>query len=315
MGLRSFCDNNYIQKAFFVGGSIGGISAALFSAKGILIDHVGRVGLPLTNPIPYGQIAAILAIISLASFFQFRSLSALRTLSVLGFLGAVFAVCASGSAGALLGLFVGISIQVLILCRLSIPKPMLYGGLILFVIFLLMTFPLAHLRFERALAELSPESNSEAMTTSVGARFLLWKIAIHQIISSPWLGIGPGHFDSVMDAFCIKNSCIESFKGFHGVHNQYLDSFMNGGIFAILGLMLSFVGPVLLFGQRALGLVVGSPIAATAGLAVVLAAMVSNITQVFYGHNITVISYFFTLAFAWFLSASAPTSSDEEREF
>ena len=320
IGMRSYITSaarKYLEYAVFLGASSGGLAAGLFSLKSLLLDHVGRVGYPLTKPIPYGQIAAFLALISFVSLFCFGE-TWRRSLAAIGFLGAVYAVYASGSAGALLGLGVGFLFEVVVLLRGRLSKFQIYGLLGLCIVSTSMLMPLASFKLGQVLSDFHAFSAGNGMGTSQGQRLLMWEMSLREITHSPWFGIGPGHFDAVMDHFCLYHACTKEFAGFHGVHNQYLDSFMNAGIFGLLGLLVSFLGPLALFLNRAFLWVEGAPMAATAGVAVVLAAMTSAMTQNLYGHNISVISYFFTIAFLWFMAtpplepvAPLPSVGDE----
>ena len=302
VGLRTYSDRISFEKAFFYGASTGGIAAGLFSFKGLWFDHVERVGYPLTNPIPYGQIAAILAIISFASFCRFDEKWS-RILSSFGFIGAVYAVYGSGSAGALAGLSLGLVIEFMLLCRLNRSKFLIFILVVLSAMAAFIVLPLVALKLTQSLADFHAFAAGSGMGTSQGQRLVLWGMSLREIAMSPVLGIGPGNFDAVMDRYCQLNACTAAFRGFHGVHNQYLDSFMNAGVFGFLGLLTSFVAPLVLFLRRSLRSDERYSISASTGAAVVAAAMVSAFTQVLYGHNISVISYFFTLAFLWFLSS------------
>jgi len=304
MGLRSHLtavSRKTFEKALFLGASTGGLAAGVFSLKGLFLDHVDRVGLPITNPIAYGQIAAFLALLSLGSLFCFSD-TLRRSLAAIGFLGAVYAVYASGSAGALLGLGVGLLFEGVVLLRGRLSKFQIYGLLGLCILSAVIVIPLASSKLSQVLSDFHAFSAGYGMGTSQGQRLILWGMSVREIAHSPWFGIGPGHFGPVMDRYCLSHVCTEDFRGFHGVHNQYLDSFMNAGIFGLLGLTVSFLGPLVLFLGRSMLWVEGAPMPATAGVAVVLAAMTSAVTQVLYGHNISVISYFFTITFLWFVA-------------
>jgi O-antigen ligase len=163
--------------------------------------------------------------------------------------------------------------------------------------------PLVALKLTQSLVDFHAFAAGSGMGTSQGQRLVLWGMSVREIAMSPVLGIGPGNFDAVMDRYCQLNACTAAFRGFHGVHNQYLDSFMNAGVFGFLGLLTSFVAPLVLFLRRSQRSAERYSISASTGAAVVAAAMVSAFTQVLYGHNISVISYFFTLTFLWFLSS------------
>ena len=140
------------------------------------------------------------------------------------------------------------------------------------------------------------------MGTSQGQRLILWSMSLREIAESPWVGVGPGHIREVIHGYCSSHLCSGEFLGFNQVHMQYLDSFLNAGIFGLLGLFVSFLGPLFFFLSRFCRGVEAGRIAAIAGVAVVLAAMTSALSQALYAHSISVISYFFTIAFLWFLA-------------
>ena len=86
------------------------------------------------------------------------------------------------------------------------------------------------------------------------------------------------------------------------MHSQYFDSALNAGLIGLVGLLISLVSPAVLF-YRQIAIVGGSAnVAAIVGLAVVVAAMVSMLSQPLYAHNISVISYVLTLSISWFLA-------------
>jgi O-antigen ligase len=89
------------------------------------------------------------------------------------------------------------------------------------------------------------------------------------------------------------------------VHSQYFDSALNAGLIGLLGLLISLVSPAVLF-SRQIAVTGGSAQYATiVGLAVVVAAMGSMVTQPLYAHNISVISYVLTISLCWFLAVPA----------
>jgi O-antigen ligase len=89
------------------------------------------------------------------------------------------------------------------------------------------------------------------------------------------------------------------------VHSQYFDSALNAGIVGLAGLLISFVSPAVLFYRRIAVSIGSAQGASIAGLAVVVAAMVSMLSQPLFAHNISVISYVFTISVCWYLSLSA----------
>jgi O-antigen ligase len=143
------------------------------------------------------------------------------------------------------------------------------------------------------------------MGTSQGQRLILWGISIRELVQSPWFGVGPGHFKLVLTQFCSDVHCSVDFSGFNHVHSQYFDSALNAGLIGLSGLLISLVSPAVLF-CRQIAVTVGSEQgAAIVGLAVVVAAMGSMVSQPLYAHNISVISYVLTISICWFLAAPA----------
>jgi len=142
------------------------------------------------------------------------------------------------------------------------------------------------------------------MYRSQGHRLLLWGIAVKQIFDSPFIGIGPGNFVDVINQYCQENFCVSDFSGYRGVHNQFLDSAMNGGLIGFFGLMFSYLGPLILFVRRISRKAFSSisSNAAMAGVAVIIAGMISGFSQVLYGHQISIISYLLTITFLWYLA-------------
>ena len=138
-------------------------------------------------------------------------------------------------------------------------------------------------------------------------------MALREIGASPVLGIGPGNFDPIMKRYCSTRDCNPRFATLHGVHNQFLDSAMNSGLLGLVGLMAAFVYPFFFFVGQILSGTSEAPFlfSSISGASVVAAAFVSSFTEVLYGHNISVLTYFFTIAFLYY-QASGPVESSVE---
>jgi len=310
IALRSLANAGEFQRALVLGCNVGGFLAALFCLKRVLLDHVVGVGLPVAASIAYGQIAAIMGLISFAFLFK-EALPGRRVIAWVGFFGSVFAVAASSSTGALLGFVVGLTVLVVFRFKDHLNRFHIIVVFISALLAIIVLLPLVFVDLPRIISEVRSYQTGAQVFTSQGQRLLLWGMAIQEIFMSPVFGIGPGHFDGVMHRYCAVNPCTSDFSGFHGVHNQFLDSGMNAGMVGLLGLLISYLGPLVLFGKR-----ISSPSsscssseAARAGVAVILAGMISGLSQVLYGHNISVLSYFLTITFLWYLASQPPFSS------
>ena len=304
MGLRTSADPLLVSRGIFLGGSFGCLGGACFSAYSLLLHPGVRVGDPIINPIPFGQIAATLSLIAFVSIFH-SSRRWERILSVFGFLGGLVTLCASGSSGAFLGFGLGLLVALAFLSRKLITRTAWLGLLLLLGISLCIAAPLLILKFHQLVADINAYASGAGMGTSQGQRLILWGISIRELVQSPWFGVGPGHFKLVLNQFCSDVHCSVDFSGFNHVHSQYFDSALNAGLIGLSGLLISLVSPAVLF-YRQIAVSAGpAQGAAIGGLAVVVAAMASMVSQPLYAHNISVIFYFLTISICWFLAVPA----------
>jgi O-antigen ligase len=315
VGLRSFADRKSFESSFFYGSCLGGIAAGLFSLNAIFLHQETHVGLPITGSIAYGQIAAILALISLAAFFRDSRLSS-RLFSSFGAIGALYAVNASASSGALLGLLFGLVIFVFLYAKRFLARSSLISLSLILAVILSFSAPLILSEVPRHVSDIHGflSGTSSSVNTSQGRRLTLWSIALREIGASPVLGIGPGNFDPVIKKYCLSRDCEPDFASLHGVHNQLLDSAMNAGFLGLVGLMTAFVYPFFFFVRKSLSGTSAPSLVfpSIAGASVVAAAFVSSFTQVLYGHNISVLTYFLTTTFLYYQASFLVESGIDE---
>ena len=302
LGLRARADHLLLSRGFFLGASAGGLGAACFSLFSLLLYPGVRVGSLITNPIPFGQIATILALIAFVSIFN-SSRHWERILSVMGFLGATFAICATGSYGPLLGFVFGFGVLLAFILRRQFSRFAYVSVFLLSVGALLVCAPLLISKFFQISSDVQAYASGSGMATSQGQRLILWSISLHEISNSPLFGIGPGHFKTVLFDFCQVNRCLAGFSSFNQVHNQYFDSALNAGLIGLSGLLITIFSPAVLFYRRLSSSSMQVQSASVTGLAIVVAASVSMLSQCLFAHNISVISYFLTISICWFLAS------------
>ena len=301
IGLRATGNQLLVSRGFFLGGSAGGLAAAFFSGYSLLMHPGVRVGAPISNPIPFAQIATILALMAFVSISN-SSRYWEKILSGLGFFGAVFTVYASGSFGPLLGCCSGLLVIAVFLFGRRPSKLVLLGTGILLVAFVLILMPLMAGKFHQIISEFAAYLEGSGMGTSQGQRLIVWSMSLREIVHAPFFGIGPGHFDVVLDDFCAANPCSSNFLSFNHVHSQYFETALNSGLIGLLGLLVSLVSPAVLFFRRIGMSSAVSRDASITGFAVVVAVMTSMISQPLYAHNVSLISYFLTISVCWFLA-------------
>jgi O-antigen ligase len=302
LGLRARADRLSISRGFFLGASAGGLGGACFSLYSLLLYPGARVGFPIANPIPFGQIATLLALIAFASIFN-TSRHWERLLSVFGFLGATFTIYATGSYGPLLGFGFGLSVLFAFVLRRRFSRFTYFGLFLLLSVVLLICAPLLIPKFIQITSDVQAYASGSGMGASQGQRLILWSISLHEIANSPFLGIGPGHLKSVLLDFCEVNRCIGDFSTFNQVHNQYFDSALNAGLIGLTGLLVTIFSPAVLFYRRLSSPSAQVQNASATGLAIVVAASVSMVSQCLFAHNISVIPFFLTISVCWFLAS------------
>jgi O-antigen ligase len=305
MALRTKADPGLVSRGFFLGGSVGGLAAACFSAYSLLLHPGVRVGVPITNPIPFGQIAAILALIAFVSIF-YSSRGWEKVLSVLGFLGGIITLSASGSYGAILGFAIGVLVALAFVSRNRLSRSVWVGILCLALASICIISPWVLFRFNQLLFDVQSFTSGAGMGTSQGQRLILWGISIHELSNSPFFGVGPGHFRQALLRFCATSNCSIGFTPINHAHSQYFDSAINAGLIGLLGLLISLCAPVVLFFRQVPITRGPAQASAIAGLSVVACAMGSMISQPLFAHNISVLTYVVTISICWYLSLSTP---------
>lgn len=299
-GLRYSKELTKLEFYIYSGGATGGIGAAIFTALSMFFEPTQRVGIPITNPIAYGQIAGILSLLSLAGWLKSHQ----RTEKIfygLGGLGAIFAIYGSGSAGALLGWLAGLTILLAYTAKRVQPTGRKALYLALFsCIAVGILFPMAAQKYSQILNQVQATLEGEGMGTSQGQRLILLMLAIKSFAQHPWLGVGPGNTYRIVDAFCNSNYCTPEFSGFTGMHSQYLDAMTSAGVLGLAGWLISGIGIFILFLSRASAYQQDLP--SITGASIAASMLASSATQGLYHHNISVISYYFTISLLWFLT-------------
>jgi O-antigen ligase len=201
-----------------------------------------------------------------------------------------------------LGFGLGLLVVLVFLSRKLATRTAWLGLVLLLVASLCIVAPALILKSHRLLLDVTAYASGAGMGTSQGQRLILWGISLREIVHSPWFGVGPGHFRDALLRFCADANCPIGFLGFNHVHSQYFDSALNAGLIGLSGLLISLVSPAVLF-YRQIAVKGGSAqAAAIVGLAVVVVAMGSMVSQPLYAHNISVISYVLTISVCWFLA-------------
>jgi O-antigen ligase len=131
--------------------------------------------------------------------------------------------------------------------------------------------------------------------TSVGSRLEMWKIAADSITRHPWMGVGVGQFARILHAsdFCAGTKSMAC--DLEHAHNDVLEAAATTGLPGMLALLGIFLIPAGIFLRtlrlcRCNGNALGVSLSG-AGLGVVMASMISGLTQVTMAHQANVVFY------------------------
>lgn len=131
--------------------------------------------------------------------------------------------------------------------------------------------------------------------TSVGARLEVWRIAAASIARHPWMGVGVGQFARILHAsdFCAGSRSVAC--NLEHAHNDVLEAAATTGLPGMLALLGIFLIPAGIFVRtlrlcRNNGNALGVSLSG-AGLGVVMASMISGLTQVTMAHQANIVFY------------------------
>ncbi|MGO4760948.1 O-antigen ligase family protein [Cupriavidus sp. 2KB_3] len=150
-------------------------------------------------------------------------------------------------------------------------------------------------RVDQAVHEVQQFEQGDA-ESSVGARLQMWEIGLQYFANHPWIGVGVGQFARVLQAapYCEQRTesvvCV-----LEHAHNDIVEAAATTGLPGLLTMLGLFLVPAVLFWRalrtcHAMGNARGESLGA-AGLAVVLASLLSGLTQVTLAHQANVVFY------------------------
>ena len=290
--------------AMWSGFALGGIAAGSWAIWQKLLMDTARAG-GYTHVIQFGNLSMLLGILCLAGMgwasLQPQHKRWLLFLSIgaaMGVLGSLL----SGSRGG----WVGFPLILLILYRsygqgwpikwkAAAALTVLIGGLSVYAI---PQIGVQH-RVHQAFSDVSLYVSGESRSTSVGARFEMWKGASFLIAEKPLHGWGENGYKEGMAALAERDIVTPEILQFGHAHNEFIDAFAKRGLIGLAVLLLLYAIPMKLFGEylRHANLEVRS--VAVAGMLLPVAYVDFGLTQTFLGHNSGVMMYAFWLAVLW----------------
>ncbi|MGO4327260.1 O-antigen ligase family protein [Cupriavidus sp. 2TAF22] len=277
----------------------GGITVALAASLVLVLFQRWVLNDPRpsawTQAIAFGNMVAALGLIGFVRPGDNRRAHLIAWLN-LALAAAVLIV--NGTRGAWLAL--AVTMVPLLFVRYPSMKPARFFGAVALIValaaglYLVPNSPVAQ-RVDLVRGQLEQFQNGNT-ETSVGARLKTWELAVDSIRLHPWLGVGIGQFARIPkgSAFCKAHNASDVCILEHA-HNDVLEAAATTGMPGLLALLGLFLVPGFLF-WRLLRIccrnanTLGVSLSAS-GIGVVLASLISGLTQVTMAHQANIVFY------------------------
>lgn len=154
-------------------------------------------------------------------------------------------------------------------------------------------------RVHQAIDDVSRYVSGESQTSSVGARFEMWKGASRLILDKPLLGWGDGGYQAGMQALAEAGVIHPGVTVYDHAHNEFIDTFAKQGIIGLLALLALYLVPMRLFSRRLETADLTQRSVAIAGILLPVAYIDFGLSQAFLSHNSGIMMYGFLLVVLW----------------
>ncbi|MFW3616920.1 O-antigen ligase family protein [Billgrantia antri] len=286
------------------GLALGAIGAGGWAGWQKLVEGVWRAE-GHTYVIQFGNLSMLLGILCLAGLgwavVQLRRgvwVSLLAMGAVVGILGSLF----SGSRGG----WIGFPIVLLVLYRgygRDLPGVIRIAALAAVVLGALLVYALPQTgvqsRVHDAFNDVARYVSGESKTSSVGARFEMWKGAYHLILEKPLIGWGDNGYRQGMQALADEGVIHPGVTKYGHAHNEFIDALAKRGIIGLVVLLALYLIPMKLFTHQLSAPDLELRSLALAGILLSVAYIDFGLSQVFLAHNSGVMMYAFWLAVLW----------------
>lgn len=277
---------------------IGSFIAGLVALYDKFILHSTMAYSPRTMHIQGGDIAMSLGIFSLVGGLYFWQKTQ-RKIAALCFIASLFGVTGSilsTARGGWLALPFAL-IALLWIYRHSLSKRFFIGVVSLFVVAILGISQMPNNRIiervESAKTDIQRYWDKQDGSTSLGARFDMWKSVFIMAKEKPIFGWGTQGAAQQRQEMA-KSGVINMYAGeFHHAHNQFLDDLSKRGVIGLLALLSVMLIPLRQFMRRLTSTSPEVKLIATLGTMHISAVMIYCLSQGFFTHNSGNIFYFF----------------------
>ena len=276
-----------LSPAIWLGATAGAIAAGSVALAQVTFTDVWRPA-AFTNPILFGDLALTLGLLSVATRPLATGVPA-RTRTTAAVAAAALAVVASVLTQSR-GSWVAVPALLLVLAlqhrhSLNARSAGAFGLVVLMAIGLAAYShdgqPVRYFQHGvgDTMAYIVGPRDLDVRSTSIGARFEMWRSAAGGFRSEPLLGIGWGNLRGRFNADVDAGVRVPRIAQYNHAHNQFISSTASGGIVGLLALLALLVVPGISFGRALLDPDEATSALGAAGLIVVVGFALFGLTE------------------------------------
>ncbi len=253
--IYTFFKKNLKTDKYLWYGLVLGAFVSLFSMK--LEGIYGNRAAGATHPILFGDLALLIGVLSLAGFIYFKKKKnrIFLLFPILAFSSGLIASALSMSRGGWVAIP---ALAIIFIWYFSRHLPV--KKILAICAFLIMTVGIIYMvpqsgvknRVEITINNIdryfeSQEVSDQSRGTSIGSRFEMWKASWIIFKEHPIIGGGWGEYKANAQKLMDKGIVNSSAAGYVHPHNQFISSLAKGGIVGLVGTIIIFLFPAIIF--------------------------------------------------------------------
>jgi O-antigen ligase len=285
---------------FAVAACAGLLGAAVAVWQVVITAEVGPLDahLGFTNRNKFAYVVGTLLLVSLAGLRLPDGERPPRALLVAGAGGALVALVLANTRGAWIAVLLPLVAWLLASRAIAAQRRAVAAAAIALLVVGLVATPGSPVRdrIELGLAQYEQYTPGHVIAgDSVAERLEMWRASLVMARSSPWIGVGPGRFNEVLNEMIAAGEVPDSLASQGHPHSEYLEYAATGGVIGVVALLAVLLGPLAHFAAvlRAAG-----PGRSVGGACALAGALVVGATAIFCATDPFFYIHFSTLYYA-----------------